>query len=110
MARITTCLECGAPTFNASRCSDHQRSYGRKVRNPAYDDYRWRRLRKRMLAEHRAQFGDWCPGYGRSGHATSDLTLDHITPMSQGGALLGPAQVLCRSCNVRKRHVDTPSR
>lgn len=51
-------------------------------------------------------YGDWCPGYRREAHAATDLTLDHVI----AGTLAGGTQVLCRSCNDRKRHVENPDR
>nr|WP_241896032.1 MULTISPECIES: HNH endonuclease [Rhodococcus] len=46
--------------------------------------------------------GDWCPGYLRAPHSSSDLTADHIVDIQHGGSPTGPLQVLCRSCNSRK--------
>ena len=54
------------------------------------------------VAAHRARYGDWCPGWGRGPHRSSDLTADHVTPISKGGAG-GKLRVLCRECNGRRR-------
>lgn len=110
MARSTVCIGCGNPTTNGSRCIDCNRGFRRAVRNPAYDDPRWRKRRTRDLAEHRAKHGDICPGYKRPPHPASRLTDDHIDPLALGGDLLGPTQILCDSCNTRKRHDQTPTR
>jgi len=106
--RITVCLWCAAPTLNGSCCPTCAGGRRAATRDRRYDDPAWRKLRNRTLAEHRATFGNWCPGYGRAGHATADLTTDHRVPMSHGGAITGPVQVLCRGCNTRKSHDDSP--
>ncbi len=78
---------------------------GRQRRNPAYDDPRYRRMRTRLLKKHRRERGYVCPGFQRETHLTTDLTIDHIDELRHGGDLLdeGNLQILCRSCNDRKR-------
>lgn len=101
---------CGLPTTNISgRCAEHGRELGKLRRDP-YNVPEWRRRSKRLLAQHRARYGNWCPGYDRPGHLNPDLTLDHVVPLSHGGTHRGQVQVLCRSCNDRKSHVDSPRR
>jgi 5-methylcytosine-specific restriction enzyme A len=102
----TICLGCSNPTLNGSRCIDCSRGFRRAARNPMYDKPEWRQRRKADIAAHVARFGWWCPGYGRPGHASRDLTDDHVTP----GSLEGGTQVLCRGCNTRKSHVTSPRR
>lgn len=51
-----------------------------------------------VVAAHRAEFGDWCPGWGVPPHPSDDLTADHVV----AGSALGRLAVLCRSCNARK--------
>lgn len=43
-----------------------------------------------------------------SGHTEPATQLDHIIPMSQGGARLDPRnlQPCCQRCNVRKAHIQ----
>ncbi|WP_407657607.1 HNH endonuclease [Kribbella turkmenica] len=62
-----------------------------------------RSRRAQAVAAHRAQHGNWCPGWQRDAHAADDLTADHVTPVAAGGSESGPLQCLCRSCNSRKR-------
>ena len=57
---------------------------------------------REVVREHRERLGDVCPGWARAPHHSSDLTADHIIPVSRGGDIDGPVQVLCRSCNSRK--------
>ena len=107
---ITACLGCGVPTMNGSRCVACNRGFQRATRNPARDRPEWRKRSKRDIAEHVARHGWWCPGFGVTAHASSDLTLDHVQPLALGGELLGETQVLCRGCNTRKRWAQTPTR
>lgn len=58
--------------------------------------------RRAAVKAWRDKHGDWCPGHGRPGHASADLTADHVAPVARGGAPDGPLAVLCRSCNGRK--------
>ncbi|MGZ8722116.1 MAG: HNH endonuclease signature motif containing protein [Aeromicrobium sp.] len=57
-----------------------------------------------MIARHRGQYGNWCPGYRRDAHPARDLTVDHVVPLAAGGPSLDIANcaVLCRSCNSTK--------
>lgn len=103
------CLDCGRLTSPGPRCPEHERLYrrrrwGNKPINPLYRTPRWRALSASILAEHRRTNGDWCPGYQREAHMTSDLTVDHIVAMRNGGAPYDRTNltVLCRSCNGRK--------
>ena len=69
----------------------------------------WYWDRKRVVEEHRARFGDVCPGWRRKPHRvnpeTNPLTCDHIRPRSKGGPDEGwNYQVLCRQCNSAKKN------
>jgi 5-methylcytosine-specific restriction protein A len=79
---------------------DSQRTRGKRLRRP-YSGTEQRR-RAEAVAAHRAQSGDWCPGWGVSAHGSRDLTADHVVPVAMGGAEAGDLAVLCRSCNGRK--------
>lgn len=81
-------------TPGQSWCEAHRRI--RKARRN-----RDAKLCAEAVARHRAEFGDWCPGYGRDGHPATDLTADHPRGIHTGGdGEIG--EVLCRSCNSRK--------
>ncbi|MEM6109505.1 HNH endonuclease signature motif containing protein [Mycobacterium sp. 050272] len=104
--RVRVCSVPGCPGLQPeSRCEDHRRESDRFQRattptKVARDADRARR--KAAVDAHRAQHGDWCPGFNRPPHHSTDLTADHIDEISRGGAPDGELQVLCRSCNSRK--------
>jgi 5-methylcytosine-specific restriction protein A len=110
MRRQRPCLDCGRLTRNPSRCDTHQAAWQARhdqQRGSAtargYDS-RWACTARQAVANHRAQHGDWCPGWKRPPHRASDLTADHATPKALGGTDdPDNVQVLCRSCNSRKR-------
>ena len=68
------------------------------------------KVAKQFVRRWKADYGDFCPGWGTAAHNTPDLVADHILDRSKGGP--GPGhpdevdnlQVLCRGCNSRKRH------
>jgi len=99
------CTVCGVVTSRpGSRCTKHARQSNRSRHNASYDTRAWQRLSARVIARHRGQYGNHCPGYQRDPHPAIDLTADHIVPLAAGGAPLdiGNLAVLCRSCNSTK--------
>lgn len=92
------CLDCNALTDNGDRCPAHalaarNRYYAQRGPSP-YADPAWRRL----SALKRKQV----PYCERCGTTSGTLTVDHIVPLSKGGALLVPLhelRVLCRPCH-----------
>lgn len=103
--RQWVCRQCDLPTTDGpicDGCSARRTGFRPGARPKTYDDPRWSRLSKRLRRNHVAQFGWWCPGWGkRPGHRSRDLTVDHIVPLVEGGAQLDPAnlRILCRGCN-----------
>jgi 5-methylcytosine-specific restriction protein A len=102
---VKLCTVCCVVTSRAaSRCTEHARQSNRSRHNALYSTRAWQRLSARVIARHRGQYGNWCPGYGRDPHPAIDLTADHIVPLAAGGAPLDIANcaVLCRSRNSTK--------
>jgi hypothetical protein len=59
--------------------------------------------RRRLVADHRARVGDWCPGLGdHPAHPSADLVADHVVEVAAGGPEAGPLRVLCRAENGRR--------
>lgn len=68
-------------------------------------------MRDRLVAEHVRRFGPVCPECGGRvipGVPSTTLSADHITPLSEGGALLGPMRVCCVGCNARRNVQRNP--
>jgi 5-methylcytosine-specific restriction protein A len=102
---VKLCTVCGVVTSRAgSRCTEHARQSNRSRHNALYSTRAWQSLSARVLRAWRGEHGNWCPGYGRPAHPASDLTVDHVVPLSSGGAPIdiGNTAVLCRSCNSTK--------
>lgn len=103
------CSEPGCPAVAGprGRCPQHQaerEQYEKATVPTKVSGARWseRQRRATTVRQHRENRGDWCPGYGRPPHPSTDLTADHIVAQADGGAADGPLTVLCRSCNSRK--------
>lgn len=102
------CSTPGCPEFTAAKgkCAACGRKAERKQHRttPTKATRTWgeRKRRAAAVAAHRAQHGDWCPGYQVPAHEATDLTADHVTAVAQGGKANGPLQVLCRTCNSAK--------
>ncbi|EST24375.1 HNH endonuclease signature motif containing protein [Streptomyces roseochromogenus] len=109
--RQRPCLVCGTLTRNASRCDVHQAEWQKRqdqIRGSAHQrgyDTAWRKTAAAAVTQHRAQYGNWCPGWQVPAHAATDLTADHRVPKAHGGTD-DPTniQILCRSCNSRKHN------
>jgi hypothetical protein len=100
------CLDCGR-IVEGNRCPEHQRAKdrttlrGKRQRRPHASKAEERR-RAAVVAAHRREHGDWCPGWQCEPHLSSDLTADHVVGVGAGGAEHGELAVLCRVCNGAK--------
>ena len=102
---LRTCLGCGRSVRGKPRCTDCQRDQDRakRARRPDLDDARERERRRRLVADHRATVGDWCPGLGdHPAHPSADLVADHVVEVAISGLGTGPLRVLCRQENGRR--------
>jgi 5-methylcytosine-specific restriction protein A len=102
---LRRCLDCNASVRGKPRCTSCQRDRDRakRARRPDLDDARERERRRRLVADHRATVGDWCPGLANHpAHPSADLVADHVVEIAAGGLASGPLRVLCRSENSRR--------
>ena len=102
---LRRCLDCPRSVRGKSRCTDCERAHQRakRARRPDLDDAQERRRRARLVADHRARVGDWCPGLGaHPAHPSADLVADHMVEVAAGGPASGPLRVLCRQENSRR--------
>jgi hypothetical protein len=107
MSRTLTrpCLGCRRPVRGKPRCRDCATAHDRakRAKRPDLNDHRERERRRRLVAEHRATIGDWCPGLeDHPAHPSADLVADHVVEVAIGGLATGPLRVLCRSENSRR--------
>jgi len=93
------CLDCGVLTMVGNRCQTHRaaaQSRWKENRPNPYLDPAWRKLSSQMRRKH-----PWCEVCGK----TTDLTVDHLDPLSKGGPLLAEEhrlRVICRPCHGRQ--------
>jgi 5-methylcytosine-specific restriction enzyme A len=103
---LRNCVGCGRSVRGRTRCTDCEREQQRtkRARRPdLHNDAKERERRRRVVADHRAMVGDWCPGWGRQpAHQSADLTADHVREVVKGGRPDGRLVVRCRSCNSAK--------
>jgi 5-methylcytosine-specific restriction protein A len=106
---IRPCLDCKQPVRGKPRCNDCKRvkDQAKRTRRPDLDDHRERERRRRVVTDHRAIVGDWCPGWAKQpAHLSADLTADHVKEVAAGGRPHGALVVRCRSCNAgRSAHL-----
>ncbi|WP_442864496.1 HNH endonuclease [Blastococcus sp. VKM Ac-2987] len=92
------CLDCWKLTRNGSRCPPctARRKAIRNADRPI--------ARAVVAAAPVCVCTSDCPWHRgkRTCGATTDLTADHVVPLSQGGTNEGPRRVLCRRCNSRR--------
>jgi len=93
------CLDCGVLTQTGNRCEVHRRVAQAKWKEGRPNPYlnpAWRKLSAQVRSKR-----PWCDGCGATGVR---LTVDHIQPLSKGGALIVPEhalRVLCLQCHGR---------
>lgn len=114
---LRACLDCRTLVRGKTRCVDCQRRHGLAKsrakaarRSGLHADAYERERRRRVVADHRAMVGDWCPGRERRpAHPSADLTADHVREVARGGRPDGPLVVRCRSCNAARSAPTWPT-
>jgi len=102
---LRACLDCGRQVRGKSRCADCKRNQERAkhARRPDMRTHAETERRRRLVADHRATVGDWCPGLDQHpAHPSADLVADHVVEVAAGGLEAGPLRVLCREENGRR--------
>jgi len=102
---LRACLDCGKQVRGKPRCRDCQanRDRAKHARRPDMRTHAETERRRRLVADHRATVGDWCPGLeDHPAHPSADLVADHVVEVAIGGLESGPLRVLCRGENGRR--------
>ncbi len=97
-----------------SRCELHRKGRSRSGNRPSAAARGYgadhQRLRKRVLRDHLERHGLTCPGWLIPPHSVShksQLQLDHIIPLTDGGSAdYSNVRLLCGPCNRRKGAVS----
>jgi hypothetical protein len=99
------CLNCGKQVRGKTRCRDcqAQAELTKRAKRPTMRTYQETQRRRRAVATHRAEVGDWCPGLeDHPAHPCADLVADHVVEVRISGLETGPLRVLCRQENGRR--------
>jgi 5-methylcytosine-specific restriction protein A len=99
------CLDCGKQVRGKPRCGTCTARVARAkaAKRPGMRTYTETERRRRLVADHRANVGDWCPGLeDHPAHPSADLVADHVVEVAISGLETGPLRVLCRQENSRR--------
>ena len=102
---LRACLDCGKQVRGKPRCGTCTARVARAkaAKRPGMRTYSETERRRRLVADHRATVGDWCPGLeDHPAHPSADLVADHVIEVAITGLATGPLRVLCRSENSRR--------
>lgn len=102
---LRACLGCGRAVRGKPRCRDCQanRDRAKAAKRPDMRRHAETERRRRLVADHRARIGDWCPGLeDHPAHPCADLVADHVVEVAISGLESGPLRVLCRPENGRR--------
>jgi hypothetical protein len=102
---LRPCLDCGKAVRGKPRCGTCTANQARAkaAKRPDMRTYAETERRRRLVASHRADVGDWCPGLeDHPAHPCADLVADHVVEVAISGLATGPLRVLCRSENSRR--------
>jgi hypothetical protein len=96
--RLRACLDCDRAVRGKPRCRDCQanRDRTKAAKRPDMRRHAETERRRRLVADHRARIGDWCPGLeDHPAHPCADLVADHVVEVAISGLESGPLRVLC---------------
>ena len=102
---LRACLDCGKQVRGKPRCGTCTARVARAkaAKRPGMRTYSETERRRRLVADHRATIGDWCPGLeDHPAHPSADLVADHVVEVAITGLETGPLRVLCRRENGRR--------
>ena len=102
---LRACLDCGKQVRGKPRCGTCTARVARAkaAKRPGMRTYSETERRRRLVADHRATVGDWCPGLEvHPAHPSADLVADHVVEVAVSGLETGPLRVLCRQENSRR--------
>jgi hypothetical protein len=102
---LRPCLGCGRQVRGKPRCADCRREQERAkaARRPDMRTHQETERRRRVVADHRARVGGWCPRLRpHPPPPSADLVADHVVEVAAGGPESGPLRVLCRAENGRR--------
>jgi hypothetical protein len=102
---LRPCLDCGKAVRGKPRCGTCTANQARAkaAKRPDMRTYAETERRRRLVASHRADVGDWCPGLeDHPAHPCADLVADHVVEVAISGLETGPLRVLCRQENSRR--------
>jgi len=106
MAKHRICHRCAVMTPGDGPCSTcggsaTPRASDRPEWREVYGTREWRRLRRRILDRD----GYACVNCGHQGDGDNELQVDHVVPLSRGGAPFAEENLAtrCRRCNLARR-------
>ena len=102
---LRPCLDCGKTVRGKPRCGTCTARLARAkaAKRPDMRTHAETERRRRLVATHRADVGDWCPGLeDHPAHPCADLVADHVIEVAVNGLETGPLRVHCRSENSRR--------
>lgn len=91
------CFDCRKVYYtDGTRCGSCESKRTRQ--RPWYRTSQYRAMQQAA----RAMWGKTCPRCGETMTGKRRPSVDHVTPISQGGSWYGPFEIVCLICNLSK--------